>query len=139
MAPDEVQIWDQCPEGWALSIRGTEGLTRTEIEQAVRNGSRFVFFEYCISLGIVTLRRPSAVYLLRGGSRGVLRGLPYTFLSLLLGWWGVPWGLVYTPLVVFTNLAGGCDVTAAVLSRLAPAGPQPPEGLSDRIMGSLGP
>ena len=26
--------------------------------------------------------------------------------SLLLGWWGVPWGLVMTPVQVWRNLAG---------------------------------
>jgi hypothetical protein len=29
-----------------------------------------------------------------------------------LGWWGVPWGLIYTPLTLWTNLSGGRAVTA---------------------------
>lgn len=138
MPSDGVQIWDQCLDGAARPIRGTEGLSRAAIEQAVQAGGRFVFYEYCISLGIVTLRRPSAVYFRRRG-RGVLRGLPYTLLSALLGWWGVPWGLVYTPLVLFTNLSGGCDVTAAVLAQLAQTAPQPADAFCDRITGSLEP
>jgi len=52
--------------------------------------------------------------LIRRGKKGLLQGLPYTVLSLLLGWWGVPWGLIYTPLVVITNFSGGCDITAAM-------------------------
>ena len=31
-----------------------------------------------------------------------------------LGWWGVPWGIIYTPLTIFTNLFGGQDVTDEV-------------------------
>jgi hypothetical protein len=89
-----------------------------ELEAELRAGARFVFFEYCISLIFVTLRRPSAVFLLRHSERGLARGLPYTALSILLGWWGLPWGLIYTPLAVFTNLSGGRDVTAEVYAFL---------------------
>jgi hypothetical protein len=87
-------------------------------EAQLAAGDRLVVFEYCISLIVVTLRRPSRVYLIRAGKSGLLPGVPYTILSLLLGWWGIPWGLIYTPLVVVTNLSGGCDVTAEVRSRL---------------------
>ena len=97
-----------------MKLRGIDALTPAEIEAELRAGARFVFFEYCISLVFVTLRRPSAVVLLRRGERGLARGLPYTLLSLLLGWWGLPWGVIYTPLAVFTNFRGGRDVTAEV-------------------------
>jgi hypothetical protein len=70
-------------------------------------GERLVFFEYCISLIVVSLRRPSAVVRLRPGQRGWIKGLPYTILSLFLGWWCIPWGFVYTPLCLWTNLSGG--------------------------------
>ena len=72
---------------------------------------RSVYYEYCISLVFLTLRRPSRLYHLRAGESGVWRGLPYAALSLLLGWWGVPWGLVYTPLTLWTDLTGGVEVS----------------------------
>jgi hypothetical protein len=72
---------------------------------------RTVYYEYCISLVFLTLRRPSGLYHLRPGESGVWKGLPYAALSLLLGWWGVPWGLVYTPLTLWTNLTGGVEVS----------------------------
>jgi hypothetical protein len=97
-----------------MKLNGIETLTAADVDAELRRGGRFVFFEYCISLVFVTLRRPSAVVLLRPGERGLARGLPYTALSLLLGWWGLPWGLIYTPLAVFTNCRGGRDVTAEV-------------------------
>ncbi len=97
-----------------MRIRGIEGLTAEEVEELLRGGARFVFFEYCVSVVVATLRRPSAVYLVPAGDLGIARGLPYTLLSLFLGWWGVPWGLLYTPLVLLTNLSGGCDVTPQV-------------------------
>ncbi|HXG13072.1 MAG TPA: hypothetical protein VNK04_25160 [Gemmataceae bacterium] len=101
-----------------MRIMGAENLTAEEVRAELARGGRLVFFEYCISLVLVTLRRPSPVYLLRAGEHGLLKGLPYTVLSLLLGWWGVPWGFIYTPLTLWTNLAGGRDVTAALQGRL---------------------
>ena len=75
-------------------------------------GERLVFYEYCISLIFLSLRRPTAVVRLRPGQHGWLKALPYTMLSLLLGWWCIPWGFIYTPLVLWTNLSGGRQITA---------------------------
>jgi hypothetical protein len=61
---------------------------------------------------IFTLRRPTDVIFEPPSEWSWLRGLPGTVISLLLGWWGVPWGIIYTPIVIVTNLTGGCDVTA---------------------------
>ena len=85
-----------------------------EVEAPLATGERLVVFEYYISLIVVTLRRPSRVHLIQAGKTDLLTGFPYTILSLLLGWWGIPWGLIYTPLVVLTNLSGGRDVTRDV-------------------------
>jgi hypothetical protein len=119
MSEEGVQIADQCPKTEWQDIPGLHKLSRADLEQALAAGRRFVFYEYCISLVVVTLRRPSALHVLPVGSRGVLRGVPYVLVSLLLGWWALPWGIVYTPLSLITNLTGGCDVTAQVRALLA--------------------
>lgn len=85
-------------------------------------GGCFVFYEYCISLIFITLRRPSRVVCLAPGSTGLLPGLPYTIISLLCGWWGVPWGLIYTPLTLRTNLAGGQKISSQEWKRLSGPG-----------------
>ncbi len=95
-----------------MQIDGINGLTHAQLRTAIFEGGRFVFFEYCVSFVVFTLRRPSDIRFLRQGQWGWFHGLPYTLLSLLFGWWGLPWGLLYTPIVVLTNLTGGCDVTA---------------------------
>ena len=46
-------------------------------------GYRLVFYEYCISLVFITLRRPSRLVRLAPGSSGVVEGLPYTLLTLV--------------------------------------------------------
>jgi hypothetical protein len=84
---------------------------RREAARAVATGGRLVVYEICISLVFITLRRPTGVKILRPGERGIVRGLPYSLVSLVLGWWGLPWGVIYTPLTILTNLRGGFDVT----------------------------
>jgi hypothetical protein len=76
-----------------------------------------VFFEVCVALVFLTLRRPSRLYPYRPGWAGWRRGIPYTLVTLLLGWWSIPWGPIYTPLVLWTNLSGGRLVTAQERSR----------------------
>ena len=83
-----------------------------EAAKAVAAGGRLVVYEYCISLVFITLRRPTKVTILRLGEKGIVRGLPYSLVSLVLGWWGLPWGVIYTPLTILTNLRGGFDVTS---------------------------
>jgi hypothetical protein len=112
------QISDQWTAGTGSQIRGIEGLTSEQLEKELAAGGRFVFFEYCISLLVLTLRRPSAIYFLKGDQSGLVHGLRYSVLSLLLGWWGVPWGIFYTLLTLLNNLSGGCDITAEVRAML---------------------
>jgi hypothetical protein len=97
-----------------MRIEGIDNWTPAALEAELAAGGRFVVYEYCISLVILTLRCPTRVHVLPPREVGVLRGLPYVLLSLLLGWWGLPWGIIYTPLTIFTNLCGGHDVTEQV-------------------------
>jgi len=97
-----------------MRIRGAEDLTAAELAQELAAGGRVVFYEFCVSLVFLTLRSPSPLWLVRAGKYGLLPGLPYTLVSLLFGWWGIPMGIVYTPMVLFTNLYGGHDVTDEV-------------------------
>lgn len=101
-----------------MRIHGIEHLTLAEVDEVLAAGGRLVFFEYCISLVIATQRRPSSIYLLRPGEMGLVRGLPFSLISLLFGWWGIPWGLIYTPLTLITNFSGGRDVTIEVRALL---------------------
>jgi hypothetical protein len=90
---------------------------------AAAPGERLVFYEYCVSLVFITLRRPSRLYRVPADSWGLLPGLRYTLLTLLAGWWGIPWGFIYTPLVLLTNLSGGREITAEELRRWPTAEP----------------
>jgi hypothetical protein len=95
-----------------VRIRGAEHLSPAQVASVLAEGGRLVLFEFCVSFVVVTLRCPSRVHLLRPGQVGALVSFPYTALTFLFGWWGLPWGIVHTPLVLVNNLCGGTDVTA---------------------------
>jgi hypothetical protein len=95
-----------------------EAQTRWQLEDDVRRGGRFVIYLYCISLLVVTFRRPSAVVYVPAGQSAFFKGLPYTLLSLIGGWWGLPWGPIRTLEAVFTNIGGGKDVTEEVMRHM---------------------
>jgi hypothetical protein len=102
----------------ATKIRGIEGIKHGELDFEIQRGAKFVLFQYCISVIILTFRRPSDIYFLRAGENPVLKGLPFTLLSLLAGWWGIPWGPIYTIQSVYNNSRGGKDVTQTVVASL---------------------
>ncbi|QSQ28043.1 hypothetical protein JY651_09235 [Pyxidicoccus parkwayensis] len=93
-------------------------MTVGQLQDELRQGGRFVVFEYCISIVVMTFKRSSDVYFIRAGEGTTGKSIGYTLVSLLLGWWGIPWGFIYTPMALITNLGGGKDVTEAVVSSL---------------------
>src|SRR6516165_11148643 len=109
-----------------MRIHGIAKLSRAEVEKELAADGRFVVFEYCVSCLIATTRRPTEIYFLHAGELGLLRGLPSSLVSLLLGWWGIPWGIIYTPLTLITNFGGGRDVTEAVRPLLTQGAPELP-------------
>lgn len=96
-------------------VPGTEGMTLGDVEQEVLNGGRFVVYVYNFSVLVMSFKRASAIKFLRSNQDGTGSALGYSLLSLLVGPWGFPWGLLWTPLSIFTNLRGGKDVTEPVL------------------------
>lgn len=97
-------------------IKGVDGMTLTDINNEIQNGGKFVVYKYCISIIVMTFQRGSDIHFIKGGESAVGKGLGYTILTLLLGWWGIPWGPIYTIGSIFTNLSGGKDITQEVLA-----------------------
>ncbi|MES2736247.1 MAG: hypothetical protein V4672_08000 [Verrucomicrobiota bacterium] len=101
---------------------GTRGLLLRDIEQDILKGGRFVIHHYCVSLAVVTLTRSSSVLYLRSWESGLGRACRFSLVSLLFGWWGVPFGLIMTPYTLWKNGRGGSDVTRDLLHQaLGPA------------------
>ena len=89
-----------------------------QLQQELQQGAKFVIFQYCISILIITFKRSSNIYFVTHEENAVVKGVPFTLLSLLLGWWGIPWGPIYTIQSLWVNLNGGKDITKEVLASM---------------------
>ena len=101
-----------------MPIQGVpKGLTVAQMKEEVSQGAKFVLFQYTISILVVTFKRGTDVYYIRPGESAFAKGLPFTLLTLVAGWWGIPWGPIYSIMCLFSNLSGGKDVTNEVVSQ----------------------
>ena len=101
-----------------LHIGGSRPLFDEELRNRLATGAQCVRFEFCFSVLLFTVRRQSPVYLTHSWQERYLRGCGYSLLALLLGPWGVPWGLVWTAWAIWVNTTGGVDCTREVLAWL---------------------
>jgi hypothetical protein len=101
-----------------MKLADIEGMSPGELAEQVGQGGRLVVYEYCISVILMSFRRSSAVFFIPPGSGALTSGLAYTLCSLLLGWWGIPWGPLWTIRSLVVNCSGGKDVTEVVMGRL---------------------
>jgi hypothetical protein len=67
---------------------------------------------------VMTFRRGSDIHFVRAGESTIKHSIGYTFLTFFFGWWGFPWGPIYTIGSIFTNLTGGKDVTQEIIYSL---------------------
>jgi len=95
-----------------MDIAGLEGRTVNQLQNELKHGGKFVVYLWVVSLLIVTFKRPSKIHYIPPGESAFVRGLPYTLCSVLFGWWGIPWGILYTAQAILENTSGGKDVTA---------------------------
>ncbi|HEY2839273.1 MAG TPA: hypothetical protein VGJ26_09000 [Pirellulales bacterium] len=101
-----------------MKIVGIDGMTPQQLQTELEHGARFVIYKYCVSIFIMTFQRPSDIRFVRAGESAVGKGLGYTLISLFCGWWGIPWGPIYTIGSVASNFRGGVDVTKEVVASL---------------------
>ena len=107
-----------------MKIQGIENMSSDQLRFELQRGAKIVCYHYCVSLLVITLRRSSDAYYIPAGESAVSKGLPWTLLSLVMGWWGIPWGPIFTVQSLVVNFKGGKDLTAnfsAAMTRTAPA------------------
>lgn len=104
-----------------MKVKNIDHLTKQELAQQIDQGGRFVMYQYTVSIIIMTFRQPTSIHFVAPGEKAVVKGLGYTLLTLLLGWWGIPWGPIYTIGSLVHNLGGGVDVTKETLQALVQA------------------
>jgi hypothetical protein len=108
-----------------MKIIGIEGLSVTQMNLELQQGARFVMYQYCISVVLLSFKRFSSIHFIRPGQSAVSRGLGWSALAFLLGWWGIPWGPIWTLQALWVNFSGGRDVTSEVLASIRRSQPMP--------------
>ena len=84
----------QIEQGWAY-YKG----------QKVRLKSEVTRYQGCVSLVVLTTRFRSRYVI--DGRDGARLCLAFTAASFLFGWWGFPFGFIFTPQAIYRNLRGG--------------------------------
>lgn len=112
-----------------MPVQLIDGLSRDEVLREVNAGGRLVVYKFCISLLLITIRQNSDIKLIKAGENAVTPGLRYTVLAVVLGWWGIPWGPIFTIQAIATNLGGGKDVTNTIVAGLT----QPPPPVASAL------
>ena len=81
-------------KGWAY-YHGQKIALATEVTQYLG----------CISFIVMTSRFRSRFLIVGQGNTG--HWLIFSGLTFLFGWWGFPWGFIFTPQALYRNLRGG--------------------------------
>jgi hypothetical protein len=102
-----------------MKINGIEGMSSDQLRFELQRGAKIVCYNYCISLVVITFRRSSDAYFIPAGESTVGKGLPWTLLTLVMGWWGIPWGPIFTVQSLIVNFKGGKDLTANFSTAMA--------------------
>jgi hypothetical protein len=99
-------------------IVGIEGMSQEQLVHELQGGAKFVQYQLCFSVGIMTFKQGTNIYFLRAGESRAVKGLRWSLLTLLIGWWGIPWGPIYTVQSLWVNMRGGDDVTPLAATAL---------------------
>ncbi len=99
-------------------IKNIEGLSVAEINRELNNGAKFVVFQYCFSIIVMTFKHSSDIYFVKAGEKIIKHSIGYILITLFFGWWGIPWGPIYSIGALFSNLTGGKDITLEVLNSI---------------------
>jgi hypothetical protein len=118
-----------------MNIRNTEGLSPQEVRTMVNQGGKFVIYKYCISIVVASFNNPTDIYFIKPNHSRISPAIGFLITNLLLGWWGIPWGPIYTIGNVATILGGGKDVTNEVMAQINQGDPNYGTGTNYNIPG----
>jgi hypothetical protein len=107
-----------------MQIKNIEGLRVSQIRDMVQQGGKFVVFPYTVSFILMTLKRSSDIYFIKADENTFKYSYGYVLLNLIVGWWGIPWGPIYTIGSAYHHVVGGKDLTQAVMSHLLQHDPE---------------
>jgi hypothetical protein len=101
-----------------VRIIGLDNMSYGALAEDVGKGGRFVIFQYAISLLVVSFKKPTSIYYIPAGQGTFVKSLGASATSFFLGWWGFPFGLIFTIESLIINMRGGRDVTGDVMASI---------------------
>jgi hypothetical protein len=115
-----------------MKIHGIEGMSSDQLRFELQRGAKIVCYHYCVSILVMTFRRSSGAYFIPAGESAVIKGLPWTLLTVVLGWWGIPWGPIFSVQSLIVNFKGGKDLAASFAAAASRA--TPPLAVSAKVL-----
>jgi hypothetical protein len=94
-------------------------MSLADLQRTVSNGGRFVVYQFCVSVLVLSFKRSSPIIFLKPGENGFGAQAPYSAISLFFGWWGIPWGPIWTVGTIATNLSGGKPLTVEIMQAVS--------------------
>ena len=101
-----------------MEIKGIENMTYQQLYADIEKGGKFVMFTYTISIVVMTFRIPiNTIYYVKSDESTIKYGWSSLLISLFLGWWGIPFGPIYTIQSIIRAFTGK-NITDDVVNHL---------------------
>ncbi|RYM34554.1 hypothetical protein ERX46_04050 [Brumimicrobium glaciale] len=102
-----------------IKLANNNSYTYEEVKAAENNGGSFVTYQWIIPLPLFyPVRRLSKVYFIPKDGNQAKYAKKYNIISLIIGWWGLPFGPIFVNRSVRLNNNGGVDVTEDIYLNL---------------------
>lgn len=101
-----------------VAIPGIQGLSAADLQREINLGGRFVAYHQVSSVIYVSWREEVSLCFLKKGQPHPANRLGAILHSFFFGWWGFPWGPLWTITAILANLMGGEDVTDRTVADL---------------------
>ena len=89
-----------------------------QLEAEIAAGGRFVVYHTVFSVIFMSFRVPTEVFYIPPGEKAGGKGVLYSLVTFVTGWWGFPFGPIFTVWSIFENLTGGKDVTYEIMGQM---------------------
>ena len=93
-------------------------LSKEKILAELESSGKFVVFQWCFSVLVFTVKDFSEVYFIRPYESILSKHIWHTLITIIFGWWGIPWGPIYTVRSLMINFNGGKIVTQEAMEYL---------------------
>jgi hypothetical protein len=94
----------------AKKSRNAKKMSDLQIFLELEKGGRLVRYQYTVSIIVMTFSLNTKIHLLRAGEKGIKPGILFSIITILFGWWGIPWGPIRSIVALKNNFSGGKDV-----------------------------